>query len=225
MLRAEIEVLGPLSPPERRLMWVFGAVILAWISGSLMWYNHLNPKGSDTLVALVGAVLLFLVPAGTQHTPLLDWPTAQRIPWGILLFFGGGLALAEGFKKSGLADWIGQSLTHLQFLPSALVLFIVMLVVVALSEVASNIATASIMMPVLQSLAEALGTDPVPMLLAAVLAASFGFGLPVATAPNAIAFASGYLKTKDMARAGFLLDLVAVLVLLCVVTWLVPLIV
>jgi sodium-dependent dicarboxylate transporter 2/3/5 len=225
LLQAEIEGLGPLNPPERRLLWLFGAVILAWVSGSLLWYDFLNPKGSDTLVALVGALLLFLVPAGAKDSPLLDWPTAQRIPWGILLFFGGGLALAEGFKKSGLAEWIGQSLTGLQFLPPVLVLFIVMLVVVALSEVASNIATASIMMPVLQSLAEALGADPVPMLLAAVLAASFGFGLPIATAPNAIAFASGFLKTKDMARAGFLLDLVAVLVLLCLVTWLVPLIV
>ncbi len=214
VVQQQLLELGPLSRAERRLLWLFGAVIMAWITGSLFWYSRLEPKGSDTLVALTGALLLFLIPASAEKKPLLDWPTASRIPWGILLFFGGGLALAEGFKASGLADWIGHTLTGLQFLPPALLLFIILLVVVALSEVASNIATASIMMPVLQSLAVAIGYEPFILLLGAALAASFGFGLPVATAPNAIAYATGFLKTKDMARAGFLLDVVAVLVLL-----------
>lgn len=222
VLRAELAEMGAVTTAERRLLWLFGTVVIAWVTGSLWWYGAFNPKISDTWVALTGAVALFIVPSGIRQSPLLDWQTAQRIPWGILLFFGGGLALAKGFEMSGLARWIGDSLAVLQFLPPLLLMFVVLLVVVALSEVASNIATASIMMPVLQSLAGAIGFDPFSLLLGAGLAASFGFGLPVATAPNAIVFASGFLKTKDMARAGFLLDLVAVLVLIAIIQWLLP---
>lgn len=245
-LKAQLDTLGTISKPEKRMLWVFGAVILAWITGSVLWYNPLNiwihvhmaglplPEDldkvpaycSDTVVALMGAVLLFLVPAGSkgEKTPLLDWPSASKIPWGILLLFGGGLALAKGFDQSGLAFWVGEQLKGLGFLPHVLILLVVLSAVVLLSEVASNIATASMMMPILAALATSLGSNPFGLLLSATFAASFGFGLPIATAPNSIVFATGHMSTRDMARAGFLLDGIAVLLLLAFLYVLLPIV-
>jgi sodium-dependent dicarboxylate transporter 2/3/5 len=214
--------LGPLTPPEGRLIFIFGAVILAWISGSLLWYRWW-PNCNDTVVAVAGAILLFLTPSGTaKGEALLDWPHAMRIPWGIILFFGGGLALARGFDQSGLAMWMGEAMKGLAAFPPAVVLFVVLSVVVLLSEVASNIATASMMMPVLAALAVSIGAHPFTLLLSCTLAASFGFGLPIATAPNTIVFSSGHLHARDMARAGFLLDLLAVLLLIAFVYAVLP---
>ena len=224
-LRAELLALGPLSAPERRLMWVFGAVIFSWISGSLFWYRWI-PNCNDTVVAVAGALVLFFLPASNarQNTPLLDWDNAQKIQWGVLLFFGGGLALAKGFEQSGLARLLGTQMESLDMLPMVLILLVVLTVVTLMSELASNIATASMMMPVLAVLAKAVGADPFGFLLAAAMAASFGFGLPVATAPNTIVFSSGHLNTRDMARAGFLLDAIAILLLLGFVYFVLPLV-
>lgn len=245
-LREELASLGAISLPERRILWVFGAVIVAWVSGSLLWYGPLNqwihvhmaglplPENlekvpsycSDTVLAIIGAVLFFTIPAGSakEKTTLLDWPTAAKIPWGIIILFGGGLALAKGFDLSGLAVWFGEQMKGLGFLPHALILLVVLSAVVLLSEVASNIATASMMMPVLAALAGSIGSHPFGLLLSATLAASFGFGLPIATAPNSIVFASGHMSTRDMARAGFVLDGLAVLLLLAFVYVLLPIV-
>ncbi len=245
-LRNQLLELGPISKPEKRIFWVFGAVILAWVSGSLLWYSPLNqwihvhmaglplPENldklpaycSDTVVAIIGAILFFLMPAGSpnEKTTLLDWPTASKIPWAILLLFGGGLALAKGFDLSGLAVWFGEQMKGLGFLPHAVILLVVLSAVVLLSEVASNIATASMMMPVLAALAGSIGSHPFGLLLSATMAASFGFGLPIATAPNSIVFATGLLSTRDMAKAGFLLDALAVLLLLAFIYILLPIV-
>ncbi|MEO6039608.1 MAG: SLC13 family permease, partial [Saprospiraceae bacterium] len=228
MIKTELAALGKVTPPERRLFWLFGAVIAAWVTGSLIWYAWW-PNCNDTVVMMSGAILLFIIPAGSvsgsgEPTALLDWPTALRIPWGIMLLFGGGLALAKGFDQSGLATWMGEAMRGLSTLPHVLIIFVVLAVVVLLSEVASNIATASMMMPVLAALAVSIGTHPFALLISATMAASFGFGLPVATAPNSIVYSSGYLRTRDMARAGFLLDLVAVLLLLGFLYGLLPLV-
>ncbi|MBL7808609.1 MAG: DASS family sodium-coupled anion symporter [Saprospiraceae bacterium] len=243
-IRKELEALGEITIPEKRVMWIFGLVILAWVSGSLLWYQPLNvwihtalaglplPENldkvpaycSDTVMALIGALLFFTTPSGDklEKTTLLDWPTAVKIPWGILILFGGGLALAKGFDLSGLAVWFGEVLKAIGNLPHAIILLIVLAVVVILSEVASNIATASMMMPVLAALAGSLGAHPFGLLMSATLAASFGFGLPIATAPNSIVYATGQMSTRDMARAGFLLDILAILLLLAFVYGLLP---
>lgn len=222
-IRGELSLLGPITVPEKRLMWVFGTVILAWVTGSLLWY-HRVPNCNDTVVAMSGAILLFLIPSDHRQGPLLDWDTALKIPWGIILLFGGGLALAKGFDQSGLAAWLGEQMKGLNFLSHAVILLTVLVVVVLLSEVASNIATASMMMPVLAALAGSIGAHPFGLLLSATLAASFGFGLPIATAPNTIVYSSGFLTTRDMAKAGFLLDAVAILLLLAFLYVLLPLV-
>lgn len=215
-IQAELRALGPLSTPEKRLLMVFGAVIFCWMSGSLAWYRYI-PLINDNLVAVAGAILLFVTRSGRPENsaePLLDWSNAVQIPWSIILFFGGGLALAKGFDAGGLDDWLGAKLVSLHHLPHGLILFVVLAIVVLLSEIASNIATASMMMPVLAVLAGSIGAHPFGLLISATVAASFGFGLPVATAPNTIVYASGYLTPRDMARAGFILDLLAILLLL-----------
>ncbi len=245
----ELKALGPISVPEKRLIFVFGAVVLSWVTGSLLWYKYL-PNCSDTVVAVCGALILFVVPAGLnghhihqderstldeQPLPreqrasedrqrLLDWETAITIPWGIILLFGGGLALAKGFESSGLAIWLGEQLKGLNSLPHVIILVSVLAVVVLLSEIASNIATASMMMPVLAALAASIGADPLGLCLSATLAASVGFGLPVATAPNAIVYGSGFLSTRDMARAGFLLDAISIAVMVAFIYLLMPMV-
>lgn len=243
-LRDQLNELGEISLPERRILWVFGLVILAWVTGSLLWYKPLNlwihtkmaglplPENlekvpaycSDTVIAILGAILFFTIPSGsrTEKTTILDWPTASKIPWGILILFGGGLALAKGFDLSGLAVWFGEVLKGVGGLPHVFILLVVLGAVVLLSEVASNIATASMMMPVLAALAGSIGAHPFGLLLSATLAASFGFGLPIATAPNSIVFATGHMSTRDMARAGFLLDVLAILLLLVFIYALLP---
>lgn len=216
-VRQELAALGAVTLPEKRLLFTFGGVVFAWVTGSLFWYKYVN-NCNDTVVAVTGAILLFLVPSGEKRGNgeggLLDWHTASTIPWDIILLFGGGLALAKGFDVSGLAGWAGEQLKGLSSLPHALILLSVLVVVVLLSEIASNIATASMMMPVLAALAGSIGTSPLGLCLSATMAASFGFGLPIATAPNSIVFASGYMTTRDMAKAGFILDLLAILILL-----------
>lgn len=231
-IRAELALLGKVSRPERRLIFIFLLLIFCWLTGSLVWYEWLGWKSAsgDTTVAIAATLLLFLTPSGRKKDtsdapapPLMTWELAEKIPWGVILFFGGGLAMARGFDESGLATWLGGQLESLQWMPVWLVLLIALLVVVALSEVASNIATASMMMPVLYSLAAALDIHPFGFLVAAAMAASIGFGLPVATAPNTIVFSAGFFSTREMARAGFLLDLIAVLLLMLAVYVVMPL--
>jgi solute carrier family 13 (sodium-dependent dicarboxylate transporter), member 2/3/5 len=225
-IATELQALGSVTTAEWRLMGVFGLVVFSWVSGALVWYKWV-PYCNDTVVAVAGALLLFVMPAknaakNKATAPLLDWETALKIPWGIVLLFGGGLALAKGFDISGLATWMGDQLKGLGSLPHVLILTTVLTVVVVLSEVASNIATASMMMPVLAALAMSINAHPFGLCLSATMAASFGFGLPVATAPNSIVYGSGFLTTRDMARAGFLLDALAILVLLAFVYGLMP---
>ncbi len=225
VLKRYLDQLGPTSMAERRLMLLFGLVILSWLTGSLLWYRWV-PNSNDVIVAVCGALLLFIIPAGGAkgREALLDWSAASRIPWGVLFFFGGGLALARGFEVSGLAGWLGAQMRGLGGWPPLLIALVVFTVVSFISEVASNIATASIMMPVLAALAQAIGLDPFGMLLGTAIAASFGFALPVATAPNTIVFSSGYLNIRDMARAGIWLDFIAVFLLLAFAYFTLPLV-
>jgi solute carrier family 13 (sodium-dependent dicarboxylate transporter), member 2/3/5 len=214
MLETELHSLGPLAGPELRTLLIFGLIVLAWLTGSWSWYHWL-PGCTDTTVVVVGAILLFLLPSGDAQRPtLLDWNTASTIPWGILVFFGGGLALAKGFEQSGLAAWLGQQLVRVEALPVLLVAGLVFVFVIVLSEVASNIATATMILPILSSLGPVLGINPAPLLMLATIAASAGFALPVANAANSVVYATGMMDTRDMLRAGLWLDLASIVLLL-----------
>ncbi|MGM8931031.1 SLC13 family permease [Salinicola halophyticus] len=204
----ELAKLGKLSAAEARVGVVFLLAALAWVTRPL-----LNDWGvewlSDTSIALLAGVALFLIPSGNErHRPLLLWEDARDLPWGILLLFGGGLALASTISGSGLADWIANQLSVFGALPLLLLIGIVVLVIIFLTELTSNTATAAAFLPLLGALAMSLGADPLLITVPAAIAASCAFMMPVATPPNAIVFATGHMKIQSMIRAGFLLNIV-----------------
>ncbi|ERM81564.1 anion transporter [Rhodonellum psychrophilum GCM71 = DSM 17998] len=208
----QIKQLGPISTEEKRVLWVFGLVSFSWIARSLI-LQDLLPDLDDTIIAITGVILLFVLPASDGKTKLLDWKTAEKIPWGILLLFGGGLSLAEGFKETGLASWIGNQFVFLDFIAFWLFLLIIIAAVNFLTEITSNVATASMLLPILAAVAYSMGVHPFGLLVAATMAASCAFMLPVATPPNAVVFGSGYLTIPDMVKAGFWMNLISIAII------------
>ncbi|MDF3917356.1 DASS family sodium-coupled anion symporter [Salinicola salarius] len=203
----ELAKLGKLSPAEARVGIVFLLAALAWVTRPL-----LNDWGvewlSDTSIALLAGVALFLIPSGNErYRPLLQWEDAKDLPWGILLLFGGGLALASTISGSGLADWIANQLNVFGTLPLILLIGAIVLVIIFLTELTSNTATAAAFLPLLGALAMSLGVDPLLITVPAAIAASCAFMMPVATPPNAIVFATGHMNIQSMIRAGFFLNL------------------
>jgi sodium-dependent dicarboxylate transporter 2/3/5 len=209
-IRAQLHALGPLSFEERMVLFVFVGTGVAWIVRSFVLVRFL-PAIDDTIVGIIGAIALFLLPASrTRGGKILDWETAVKLPWGVLLLFGGGLAIANGFQATGLAAWIGQQMSLLE----GVSLFVILLVVVAgvnfLTEITSNLATTAMILPVLAAMAVSLDVHPFILMTGATIAASCAFMLPVATPPNAVVFGSGYLAVSDMVRAGFGLNLISI---------------
>jgi sodium-dependent dicarboxylate transporter 2/3/5 len=194
------------STPERRLVPLVAVTFLLWMSSPVL--APLLPEGSltDGTIAVAAGLALFLIPDGTGRS-LLVWEEADRAPWGVIMMFGGGLALAAGMGASGLADWLGQSLMPLASVPLPIVALAIVAMVIVITEFASNVATASGIIPVVASLIAALGADPLLLAMPAALAASWGFMLPAGTGPNAIAWATGRIHLPRMVQAGLLLDI------------------
>lgn len=204
------------SIAEKRLLPVFILTVLAWLTQ--YWTEPLFPKGglTDGTIAVIAGLLLFVLPDGTGR-PMLTWPEANRAPWDVVLMFGGGLALAMGMSASGLADWMGQMLLPLKSVPLPIVALVLVAFVIIVTEFASNVAAASGIMPVVAALVVALGADPILLALPAALAASWGFMLPSGTGPNAIAWATGHIALPRVLKAGLLLDLAGVFLLVGVI--------
>jgi solute carrier family 13 (sodium-dependent dicarboxylate transporter), member 2/3/5 len=210
-LEAEMSSLPPLSGPERRVGILFLITAAAWIARPLM--AGTIPGLDDTVIAIAAAFLLFVIPSGRGGF-LMDWGTAARLPWDVLLLFGGGLSLAAAISDSGLSVWIGDALAQLETLPLIVLVMAIILVTTLLSELASNTATAAAILPVAGAIAAQLGLDAAALTVPVVLAASCGFMLPVATPPNALFYSSGYIKVAQMARAGVLVDILGVALVL-----------
>ena len=206
-------------PAERRVLGVFALTALAWVTRTDPWGGWSTwlgvPGAGDASVALMAVVALAIIPDGRDGR-LLDWETASSIPWGALLLFGGGIALAAGFEQSGLSAAAAEQLAGLGALPLPLLLLALCTGVVLLSEIASNTATAVLMMPILAATAPAIGVEPALLMFPAVLAASIGFMLPVATAPNAIAYGAADLDSGRMLRAGAFLDVAGIIVVVAI---------
>jgi sodium-dependent dicarboxylate transporter 2/3/5 len=217
----QLSNLGKTTYEEWNVMIVFGLVCVGWIIKDYVLLDLL-PSINDTIIVLVGVVALFILPSSTGEDRILDWKTAERIPWGILILFGGGLALAEGFQSTGLAEWIGQKFTLLEGISFFLLLMIIVASVNFLTEVTSNVATASMLLPILASVALKLDLHPFGLMVGATLAASCAFMLPVATPPNAVVFGSGYLQMKDMVKAGFWLNIISILLVTLMVYFVLP---
>jgi sodium-dependent dicarboxylate transporter 2/3/5 len=216
LARAAIHLEGGWTTPEKRLAPVFVLTVIAWVSMPLL--KPLFPAGGldDGTIAAIAGLTLFFLPDGTGR-PLLKWEEANRAPWAVILMFGGGLALAMGMTESGLADWMGQMLLPLRAVPLPVVALVLVGFVVIVTEFASNIAAASGIMPVVGALVAALGADPILLALPAALAASWGFMLPAGTGPNALAWSTGHIAMPRVLKAGFLLDLAGIPLMVAVV--------
>jgi sodium-dependent dicarboxylate transporter 2/3/5 len=206
LIRDELRALGRLTRPERLVGLVFLLVALLWITQPL--YASRLPGISDAGIAMVGAILLFVIPVDLRKGIfLLDWETAESLPWGVLLLFGGGLSLAAAVAKTGLATWIGGELRGAGDLPTWIVVALVAAVVLLLTELTSNTATAAAFLPVMVAIAAGIGENPLLFAVPTVLAASGAFMLPVATPPNAIVYGSRLITIPQMVRAGAWLNL------------------
>ena len=224
VIQDQIIALGKISYEEKTVLAVFGLVCFSWITRSFL-LAPLLPALDDTIIALLGVMLLLLLPSSGKSEPkgrILDWKTAEQIPWGVLILFGGGLALAEGFKETGLASWIGQHLSLIEGVSFFVLLLIIVAAVNFLTEVTSNVATASMLLPILASVAIKLDVHPFGLMVGATLAASCAFMLPVATPPNAVVFGPGYLKIKDMVKAGLWLNIISIILLTLMVYYILP---
>ncbi|WP_411766692.1 SLC13 family permease [Winogradskyella sp. A3E31] len=218
----QLKELGEISYEEKVISIVFLLTAFAWISRSFLLAEFI-PAIDDTIIAITCGITLFLLPSKTKGKRLLDWGDTINLPWGILLLFGGGMALALGFESSGLAVWIGTQMTSLQTIPLILLLLVLIAIVNFLTEITSNLATTAMLLPVLVSMANAIGVHPYLLLVGATVAASCAFMLPVATPPNAVVFGSGYLKIEDMVKKGVWMNIVSILLLTAIVYFILPL--
>lgn len=223
---------GLMTRPEKTALALCAATALLWIFRAditlgatiIPGWTRLFPSAgmiSDATVAVAMALLAFTLPASKDER-LLGWEEFKRIPWDVLILFGGGFALADAFESSGFSKWAGAKLSFIGDWPPVLMILVICIVVTLLSEVASNVATASTMMPIAAALAPSIGVHPYFLMIPAVLAASSGFMLPVATAPNTIVYATGLIRVKAMARSGFMLDVLAAIVITFLIFFVVP---
>ncbi|XP_068945918.1 solute carrier family 13 member 2 [Petaurus breviceps papuanus] len=248
IIQAEQKKLGPMSFAEKAVTFLFLLLVVLWFTrepgffsgwGNVAFPNHKGESMlSDGTVAIFIGIILFIVPSelpsfsqqqGTQGKfkappALLNWDIVnKKMPWNIVFLLGGGFALARGSELSGLSQWLGNKLTPLQHIPAPAIAFILSLLVAAFTECTSNVATTTLFLPILSSMAQAICLNPLYVMLPCTMAASLAFMLPVATPPNAIVFSFGQLKVCDMARAGFLLNIFGVLTIsLAINTWAYP---
>jgi len=228
MIADELKAMGSISTPEKRVALIFALIAAAWILRVPIQVNlAIMPWLNDAMIAVGGAVLLFMIPSGCSNekgTALLDWDSADKIPWGVLLLFGGGLSLAAAIKASGLAVWLGEAMSGLGAMPLILIILCLVALVIFLTELTSNTATTATLLPVLGALAATTGIDPMMLFAPVALAASCAFMLPVATAPNAVIYSTGEVTIPQMANAGFRLNLIGVVVVTLLAYGLLPLI-
>ncbi|HVL79114.1 MAG TPA: DASS family sodium-coupled anion symporter [Sphingomicrobium sp.] len=206
--RAGIGAAGPWSIAERRLVPLVIAVVAAWMLAPLAAPYLPGDALTDGTIAIAGAMLLFIIPDGTGR-PMLVWKEADRAPWGVIMMFGGGLALASGISASGLAAWVGTALEPIGGVHPVVIALILVAMVILVTEFASNVASASSAMPVVAGLILATGADPVLLAMPAAIAASWAFMLPSGTGPNAIAWATGHIALPRLLKAGLIMNLLA----------------
>ena len=219
----QIKNLGKFSYEEKSVLIVFIATALAWITQSFIIKKYI-PEIDDTIIAIIAAVVLFILPDKSGDNKLLSWSDAVKLPWGILLLFGGGMALAKGFDSSGLAVWIGNQMNFFNDIPLIILLLVLIAMVNFLTEITSNLATTAMLLPVLVALANTIDINAYYLLVGATVAASCAFMLPVATPPNAVVFGSKILNIDDMIKKGFWMNIISIFILTAAVYWILPLI-
>jgi solute carrier family 13 (sodium-dependent dicarboxylate transporter), member 2/3/5 len=233
LIQEQRRKLGPMSTGERVVAVVFALTATAWIFRDAKTIGGIDLPGlatyfpgvTDATIAMAAAVVLFVIPVEPRRRQFaLDWPTARRIPWGVLILFGGGLSLARAMEETGVAAWIGTAVEALGALPVILLLMATAALFIFLTEVSSNTATSTMAMPVMAGASLGLGIPALSLMAVAALSASMAFMLPVATPPNAIVFGSGYLTIPQMARAGVWLNVVSIALITLFAATLIPIV-
>lgn len=212
LINSQLSGLGTISEPEKKVAYVFAGAALLWITRPLL--TDLIPGLSDAGIAIGAAVALFLIPVNIKKGEfLLTWSDAEKLPWGVLILFGGGLSLAAAISETGLAAWIGGGVGALNTWPVLLLVGLILLLIIFLTEITSNTATTAAFLPILASVAIGLGQNPLLLAIPAALGASCAFMLPVATPPNAIVYGSGKISIPEMSKAGLWLNFLFIILL------------
>lgn len=222
LFQNELKTLGALGIEEKRVVAIFFFAVFCWlawpfiagiptVSAALPWLSNID----DTSVAVLAGLLCFMVPASQKEgTALLSWKDTAEVPWGVLILVGGGMALSAQFTTTGLSAWIGSTMTRLSVFPAIVLLATVAIVLIALTELTSNTATAAAFLPVMGAVAVGASVDPMLMSLTVAMAVTCAFMLPVATPSNAVAYATGDLDLKDMIRGGLWLNIAGIIITL-----------
>jgi sodium-dependent dicarboxylate transporter 2/3/5 len=212
LINNELQQLGPMRIPEKRVLVIFLCTALLWITRDLI--NQLGiVKIDDNMIAIFGALLLFILPAGKANGKLLDWSDTKNMSWGILLLFGGGITLANAMEKAGLMDMLGKWISGFSGTDTLMLLVVVVTVSIFISELMSNIAQVIVFAPVVTGIAVAAGINPYVLGVGMTLAASCASMMPMGTPPNAIVFASGHIRMKDMMKAGLVMNIVSIILI------------
>jgi len=223
-LKNMLEEQGPLTKDEIKISIIFGLTALAWMLRTFLDNYDLFSGLTDAGIAIISAILLFIIPSSTNKGELLNWEKSNELPWGLLILFGGGLSIAAQINASGLGIWIGEGLSVLSNVPPIFLILAVAALIIFLTEITSNVATTSTFLPVFGAVAVGIGILPVSLTVPVCLAASCAFMLPVATPPNAIVYGSGKFTIATMMRAGFVLNIIGIFVVTLFAYFIAPLV-
>ena len=223
IITIELRKLGNWSRSEKIVLIIFAATAIAWVTRGLFW-KDLVPFVGDHVIVLVAVAILMILPSGQKRQRLLDLRTASKIPWGVLILIGGGLALASGFTATGLDTWIADKLLFIGDLDFFLIVLIIVTITMLTSELMSNTAVAALLLPIMAVLGSATELDPILFMVPVAFATSYGFMMPVGTPPNAIAIGSGYVSIKQMVRYGLPFDLICIPIVTIMMVFLLPMV-
>ena len=217
-----LDKMGPMKNEEKKVLLIFLITIFCWISRKYI-ITPFIPNFDDSMIAITSAIVLFIIPSKNHNEPLLQWKEAVKIPWGILILFGGGLSIANGFQTTEMDVWIGTQLSSISITQAVVVVLLVITAVNFITEISSNMATTAMLLPVMIPLAQLVGIHPYLLLVGTTLAASCAFMLPVATPPNAVVFGSKLLSISDMVKTGILINIISIILILIMVYFGLPL--
>ena len=221
-IKKSLEELGKISRDEKKVFIIFLIAASLWIGRPYLKYHEMLLGLTDAGIAILAAIILFILPSDNKKSNLLEWDETKKLPWGLLLLFGGGLSLASSISSSGLGQWLGTSFSLLVELKPWLIILLITTFIVFLTEVTSNTATTSTFLPIATSIAVAISVAPISIAIPLVMASSLAFMLPVATPPNAIVYGSGKITIANMIKAGFILNLIGILIISLVSHYLLP---
>ena len=221
-IKKSLEELGKISRDEKKVFIIFLIAASLWIGRPYLKYHDMLLGLTDAGIAILAAIILFILPSDNKKSNLLEWDETKKLPWGLLLLFGGGLSLASSISSSGLGQWLGTSFSLLVELKPWLIILLITTFIVFLTELTSNTATTSTFLPIATSIAVAISVAPISIAIPLVMASSLAFMLPVATPPNAIVYGSGKVTIGNMIKAGFILNLIGILIIVLVSYYLLP---